>query len=129
MARQYKTEARVQVRDGFAFVNIRLEVARALRAKGEIQVRAVINEIPFHAVIRPEHDSERLWPFMEPEVVGYSLYLYNDMRAAIPMRIGTKLSITFTQEDHPRSRRGRRIRAASYPIRPVARSRPRGKRK
>lgn len=117
--RKFKLTTEAVIQDNAPLAMIPIEVAEALDCRErDIPVRAVINGIPFHAVLRAEErpfESHELGFFelgIPLPITGYSLYLYKQMRETIPIRYaGDKLDIELTYEEHPRSRRGVRIRS------------------
>lgn len=117
--RTFKLTTEAAIIDDAPVAMIPIEVAEALGCRErEIPVRAVINGFPFHAVLRAEerpfesHELGFFEPYMPLPLTGYTLYLYKQMRETVPIRhVGDRLDIELTYEEHPRNRRGMRVRA------------------
>ena len=104
--------AKVREKNGWPLVTVPRAVGNALGGEAEIPVRVTVDDVPFHAVIRLPRRPPSVFD-LDPEQPqdDYVLLIYKEMRDAFPsMRYGMTLEIGLIREEHPRNRRGKRIR-------------------
>lgn len=112
--RKQRLEGKVVGKRGtpFLHVDVPLNVGRALGKEDQMSVRVTIEGIEFFGMLRAVYPKPDMSYYPPLPACGFSLYIYKEMRMAVPMKHGTRLNIVLEREDYPRDRRGKRIRDA-----------------